>query len=305
MTTDVVLVGSGNITNRRHIPALASLGRTVRVTGVVGVDPGRVASTARAVRGIGKTKSRRVHEFTGDLVTTDVPDWIRGADLIVLGTPPRTHALLGTRLAKAAPGSTLLIEKPLVVSTADDAGAVYLFDGDSTSDVEDLVVATKIRLVSEARGRPSLGIRIATQLPDASNESGLGTDLANFYATLLLGKTIQSVRIVGNAGLAILGDPTGGVPEQNDLLTYGVSFARALTTAGEIVAPPTLGVLKPCPTSVPAGFTVPAPPAPHCTPICSSALRLVTTIWAAIWICGTATSRLSRISVLIRSRSRE
>jgi hypothetical protein len=109
-------------------------------------------------------------------------------------------------------------------------------DGDSTSDVEDLVVATKIRIVSESGGRPSLGIRVATQLPDASNESGLGTDLTNFYATLLLGKTIQSVRIVGNAGLAILGDPTGGVPEQNDLLTYGVSFARALTTAGEIVA---------------------------------------------------------------------
>ncbi len=119
MTTDVVLVGSGNITNRRHIPALASLGRAVRVTGVVGVDPTRVANTAQAVKGVGRTKGRKVHEFVGDLVTTEVPDWLRAADLIVLGTPPRTHALLGTRLAAAAPASTLLIEKPLVVSTAD------------------------------------------------------------------------------------------------------------------------------------------------------------------------------------------
>ena len=108
--------------------------------------------------------------------------------------------------------------------------------GDSTSDVEDLIVATKIRIVAEGPGRPAFGVRIATQLPDASNESGLGTDLTNFSASILLGKTIQSIRVVGNAGLLILGDPTGGIPEQNDLLSYGVSFARALTTAGEIVA---------------------------------------------------------------------
>jgi hypothetical protein len=109
-------------------------------------------------------------------------------------------------------------------------------DGDSTTDVEDIVVATKIRLMSETAGRPAFGIRLATQLPDASNESGLGTDLTNFYASLLIGKTVQSIRVVGNAGIAILGDPTAGVPEQNDLITYGLSVARALTTAAEVVA---------------------------------------------------------------------
>jgi hypothetical protein len=109
-------------------------------------------------------------------------------------------------------------------------------DGDSTSDVEDIVVATKIRLVPEAARRPAFGLRFATQLPNASNESGLGTDLTNFFASLLVAKTVQSIRVVGNAGVAILGDPTSGVPEQNDLLTYGLSVARALTTEGEIVA---------------------------------------------------------------------
>ena len=108
--------------------------------------------------------------------------------------------------------------------------------GDSTSDVEDIFLATKIRLVPETAGRPAFGLRFATQLPDASNESGLGTDLTNFYASLLIAKTVQSVRVVGNAGIAILGDPTSSVPEQNDLVTYGLSVARALTTAGEIVA---------------------------------------------------------------------
>ena len=113
---------------------------------------------------------------------------------------------------------------------------LLMISGDTTTDVEDIVVAAKIRIVPETAGRPAFGVRFATQLPDASNESGLGTDLTSFYVSLLIAKTVQSVRIVGNAGGAILGDPTGGVPEQNDLLTYGISFARALTAEGEIVA---------------------------------------------------------------------
>jgi hypothetical protein len=108
--------------------------------------------------------------------------------------------------------------------------------GDSTSDVDDIVLATKIRVVPEAARRPAFGLRFATQLPNASNESGLGLDVTNFFASFLLAKTVQSIRVVGNAGIAILGDPTEGVPEQNDLLTYGISVARAVTTAGEIVA---------------------------------------------------------------------
>ena len=108
---------------------------------------------------------------------------------------------------------------------------------DRTHDVEDFVLATKIRLFGETpTGRPAVGLRFATKLPNASNEAGLGTDLTDFFASLLVAKTVQSVRVVGNAGVAILGDASATVPEQNDLLTYGVSIARALTTAGEVVA---------------------------------------------------------------------
>jgi hypothetical protein len=106
--------------------------------------------------------------------------------------------------------------------------------GDSTSDVEDLVVATKIRMVPEGESRPGFGIRFATKLPNASNESGLGLDTTDFYASLLAAKTVESVRIVGNIGTGILGDPTRG-DRQNDVLTYGLSFARAISEGGEVV----------------------------------------------------------------------
>lgn len=107
-------------------------------------------------------------------------------------------------------------------------------EGDSTSSVEDLVIGTKVRLVSEGVSRPSIGVRFATRLPNASNESGLGLDTTDFFASLLVAKTVQSVRVVGNAGLGILGDPTRG-DRQNDVVTYGLSFARALTDAAEVI----------------------------------------------------------------------
>lgn len=107
--------------------------------------------------------------------------------------------------------------------------------GDSTSSIEDLVIGTKVRLVSEGVTRPSFALRSATRLPNASNESGLGLDTMDFYSSLLIGKTVQSVRVVGNIGLGILGDPTRG-DRQNDVLTYGLSFARAITNAAEFVA---------------------------------------------------------------------
>jgi hypothetical protein len=112
--------------------------------------------------------------------------------------------------------------------------AMVTATGSSTSSVEDLVVATKIRILSEQPGRPSFGVRFATKLPNASNESGLGLDTTDFFASLLVAKTVQSVRIVGNGGIGILGDPTRG-DRQNDVVTYGVSFARALTNAAEVV----------------------------------------------------------------------
>src|SRR5258705_6014345 len=107
-------------------------------------------------------------------------------------------------------------------------------DGTSTHDVSDTVVATKIRFMAESASRPALGVRFATKLPNASNESGLGLDTTDFYMSLLGAKTVQSIRVVGNFGFGILADPTNG-NRQNDVLTYGLSFARALTQPTEIV----------------------------------------------------------------------
>lgn len=108
------------------------------------------------------------------------------------------------------------------------------FTGDRTTSIGDFTVGTKIRLLSETEGRPAIGVRFATKLPMARNERGLGLDTTDFYASFLVAKTVQSIRIVGNGGVGILGDATRG-DRQNDVLTYGLSVARALTQGSEVV----------------------------------------------------------------------
>jgi hypothetical protein len=108
------------------------------------------------------------------------------------------------------------------------------FEGDTTSDVEDITIGTKVRLLSETASRPAFAVRFATRLPNAGNESGIGLDTTDFYVTGLVGKTVQSIRFVGNAGLGILGDPTRG-DRQNDVLLYGFSLARAVRQGLEVV----------------------------------------------------------------------
>lgn len=106
--------------------------------------------------------------------------------------------------------------------------------GDSTHDVSNAVVATKIRVWGEGPGHPAIGLRFATKLPNASNEKGIDLDTTDFSGSVLVGKTVQSIRIVVNAGAGILTNPTSGVG-QNDVFLYGLSFARAVTQATELV----------------------------------------------------------------------
>ena len=124
----------------------------------------------------------------------------------------------------------------LAISGRADAPLSHLLrvSGDRTSSWSDTVVGAKTRLLSEGGVRPGIALRFATKLPNAGNEEGIGLDTMDFYNSLLVGKTIRSLRVVGNVGLGILSDPTRG-DRQNDVLTYGISFARAFAEGAEIV----------------------------------------------------------------------
>ena len=107
-------------------------------------------------------------------------------------------------------------------------------DGDSTDDFGDIHIGAKVRLLSETANRPAIGSWFSTRLPNAGNESGLGKDVQDFSSALSIGKTVRSVRVVGNIGLTMIGRPTEAVA-QADLLIYGLSVARAISPAAEVV----------------------------------------------------------------------
>ena len=119
------------------------------------------------------------------------------------------------------------------VATAPFAPFLQL-DGDTTDDLEDIHIGAKVRLVSETVNRPSIASRFSTRLPNAGNESGLGKDMQDFETSILVAKTVRSIRVVGNVGLLMLGNPTQPAA-QDDLLFYNLSVARAVSQAAEVV----------------------------------------------------------------------
>ena len=119
------------------------------------------------------------------------------------------------------------------VATAPFAPFLQLA-GDTTDDLEDMHVGAKLRLLSETATRPSIASRFSTRLPNAGNESGLGKDMQDFETSILVAKTVQSVRVVVNVGLLMLGNPTQPAA-QDDLLFYNLSVARAISQAAEVV----------------------------------------------------------------------
>ena len=109
------------------------------------------------------------------------------------------------------------------------------YDGDSSSDIRDPVVSTLVRMRDESAGGPALGLRIATRLPVASNQSGLGLDTTDFFVSLLAAKNAGPNRWIANLGIGILEVPTA-VTSQNDVLTYGLSLSRRVGERLALVA---------------------------------------------------------------------
>ncbi len=92
-----------------------------------------------------------------------------------------------------------------------------------TADIGDFTVWTKFGIMNEYVSGFGLSVRFGIQLPNASNESGLGIDEMNFFSSILLQKHFIGKWTV-NTGLGILGDPVN-VGEQHDVFIYGIEYA--------------------------------------------------------------------------------
>ncbi|MDT4966730.1 MAG: hypothetical protein QOJ64_1467 [Acidobacteriota bacterium] len=110
----------------------------------------------------------------------------------------------------------------------------------STNDIGDFTLSTKIKLRNETRRGPSLGFRFGVQLPNSNQARGVGLNQVNAFGSILFGKKFgqdNRVNTFANLGIAILTAPTQ-LFTQNDVLTYGfasiVRLSRHINFAGEI-----------------------------------------------------------------------
>ena len=92
----------------------------------------------------------------------------------------------------------------------------------SETEVGDFAFWMKVEAVKDAPGRPGFGFMVGAKMPNASDETGLGTDEADIFLAMLLSKRVGVHELRLNVGLAILGDPTMN-SAQEDLMTYGVA----------------------------------------------------------------------------------
>jgi scyllo-inositol 2-dehydrogenase (NADP+) len=108
----IVLVGCGNITKLRHIPALKSFGDSeVRILGVIGLDELETREAARLCR--------TENIFVGQVSKLHFPQWLKDADLIIIGTPPQTHIQLLIEIVSLNPNARLIVEKPLSLGESE------------------------------------------------------------------------------------------------------------------------------------------------------------------------------------------
>jgi len=114
---------------------------------------------------------------------------------------------------------------------------LHLTGPDSTHDVGDFALYTKILLASERKHRPAIAFRIGFQMPNSDQARGIGLNTTNVFASFILQKHFGQLNTWGEAGLGILQAPFANF-SQNDVLIYGGAFTYPLwhriTLAGEI-----------------------------------------------------------------------
>lgn len=113
-------------------------------------------------------------------------------------------------------------------------------NANSTNDIGDFTLWTKIKLRNETAHLPSVGFRFGVRLPNSNQATGIGLNATNAYGQVLFGKKFgQDARVntFGNLGIGILTAPTG-LFTQNDVLMYGlagiVRLNRQFSLAGEV-----------------------------------------------------------------------
>ena len=101
--------------------------------------------------------------------------------------------------------------------------------GNSTNDFDDFIVSAKIKLRSETKNLPAIGLKFGFQMPNSDQARGIGTNQINVFSKVIVQKKFGSVldrtskfNVFGNIGLGIMTSPLAAF-SQNDVILYGIA----------------------------------------------------------------------------------
>jgi hypothetical protein len=101
--------------------------------------------------------------------------------------------------------------------------------GNSTNDFDDFTISTKVKLLSETKNLPAIGIKFGFQMPNTDQARGIGTNQINIFSKVIIQKKFGKrqgktplANIYGNIGLGIMNSPLANFT-QNDVLLYGLA----------------------------------------------------------------------------------
>lgn len=107
----------------------------------------------------------------------------------------------------------------------------------STYDIGDFSIWTKVRLFEEGNKRPSIAMRLGFLMPNSNQARGIGTNSTNVYGEVILEKHFGRLAVFTDLGIGILTAPNA-LYSQNDEFIYGAAFryplSRRFTLLGEV-----------------------------------------------------------------------
>ena len=123
-----------------------------------------------------------------------------------------------------------VLQNFLAINSAAAPSPIPLnLDGNSSNDIGDFIVSTKIKLRNETRNLPALGFKFGFQMPNSDQSRGIGTNQINIFGKFLVQKKFgrragkaPRVNVFGNLGLGIMTAPLERFT-QNDVLLYGLA----------------------------------------------------------------------------------
>ena len=132
-----------------------------------------------------------------------------------------------------APNVEMQIERVLQNFVAINSRTAFLIplsvNGNSTNDFDDFVVSAKIKLRSETKNLPAIGLNFGYQMPNTDQARGIGTNPISIFTKVIVQRKFGRVlnrtakfNLFGNIGLGIMAAPIIAFT-QNDVMLYGVA----------------------------------------------------------------------------------